>query len=156
MWQSYHQLLNINDLKNSGNDRNEIEVSVKIPVPAIFRARDRKEFLRNFEPSIDPSWLIGWATEANNKCRQGLGCKFRRNSSRNSQIPFRFGDFAPGTTEYLYEHSGFLRCLFIMSLSRTGRFARPPHCEACLGPSERAYLSLFGLRDSQRSCFRGS
>ena len=32
----------------------------------------------------------------------------------------------------------------------------PPHCEACLGPSERAYLSLFGLRDSQRSCFRGS
>jgi hypothetical protein len=51
MWQSYHQLLNINDLKNSGNDQNEIEVSVKIPVPAIFRARDRKEFLRNFEPS---------------------------------------------------------------------------------------------------------
>jgi hypothetical protein len=50
MWQSYHQLLNINDLKNSGNDRNEIEVSVKIPVPARFRARDRKEFLRNFEP----------------------------------------------------------------------------------------------------------
>jgi hypothetical protein len=37
--------------KNSGNDRNEIEVSVKIPVPAKFRARDRKEFLRNFEPS---------------------------------------------------------------------------------------------------------
>ena len=85
-----------------------------------------------------------------------LGCKFRRNSGRNSQIPFRFGDFASGTTEYLYESSGFLRCLFIMSLSRTGRFARPPHCEACLGPSERAYLSLFGLRDSQRRCFRGS
>jgi hypothetical protein len=38
--------------KNSGNDRNEIEVLVKIPVPAIFRARDRKEFLRNFEPSF--------------------------------------------------------------------------------------------------------
>ena len=36
--------------KNSGNDRNEIEVLVKIPVPAIFHARDRKEFLRNFEP----------------------------------------------------------------------------------------------------------
>jgi hypothetical protein len=33
----------------------------------------------------------------------------------------------------------------IMSLSQTGGFARPPHCEACLGPSERAYLSLFGL-----------
>ena len=48
---SYHQLLNINDLKNSGNDRNEIEVSVEIPVPARFRARDRKEFLQNFEPS---------------------------------------------------------------------------------------------------------
>ena len=46
-----------------------------------------------------------------------LGCKFRRNSGRNSQIPFRFGDFASGTTEYLYESSGFLRCLFIMSLS---------------------------------------
>jgi hypothetical protein len=52
MWQSYHQLLNINDLKNSRNDWNEIEVSVKIPVPAIFRARDRKEFLQNFEPSL--------------------------------------------------------------------------------------------------------
>jgi hypothetical protein len=44
-------ILNINDLKNSGNDRNEIEVSVKIPVPARFHASDRKEFLRNFEPS---------------------------------------------------------------------------------------------------------
>jgi hypothetical protein len=53
MWQSYHQLLNINDLKNSGNDRNEIEVSVKIPVPAIFRARDRTEFRRNFEPRVE-------------------------------------------------------------------------------------------------------
>jgi hypothetical protein len=50
MWQSYHLLLNINDLKNSRNDWNEIEVLVKIPVPARFRARDRKEFLRNFEP----------------------------------------------------------------------------------------------------------
>ena len=29
-----------------------------------------------------------------------LGCKFRRNSGRNSWIPFRFGDFAPGTTEF--------------------------------------------------------
>ena len=55
-----------------------------------------------------------------------LGCKFRRNSGRNSQIPFRFGDFASGTTKKLNESSGFLRCLFIMSLSRTGRFARPP------------------------------
>jgi hypothetical protein len=35
-------------IKNSRNDRNEIEVSVKIPVPARFRARDQKEFLRNF------------------------------------------------------------------------------------------------------------
>jgi hypothetical protein len=52
MRQSYHQLLNINDLKNSRNDRNEIKVLVKIPVPARFRARDRKEFLRNFEPSL--------------------------------------------------------------------------------------------------------
>jgi hypothetical protein len=52
MWQSYHQLLNINDLKNSGNDRNEIKVSVKIPVLARFRARDQKEFLRNFEPRV--------------------------------------------------------------------------------------------------------
>jgi hypothetical protein len=69
-----------------------------------------------------------------------LGCKFRWNSGQNSRIPFRFGDFAPGTTECLYENSGFLQCLFIMSLSRTGRFARPPHCEACLGPLERAYL----------------
>ena len=59
MWQSYHQLLNINDLKNSGNDRNEIEVSVKIPVPAIFRARDRKEFLRNFEPSLQVRYSAG-------------------------------------------------------------------------------------------------
>jgi hypothetical protein len=85
-----------------------------------------------------------------------LGCKFRRNSDRNSRIPFRFGDFAPGTTELLYVLSGFLRCFAIMSLKRTGRFARPPHCEACLGPSERAYLSLFELRDSRRGCFRGS
>jgi hypothetical protein len=38
---------------NSGNDRNEIEVSVEIPVPARFRACNGKEFLRNFEPSID-------------------------------------------------------------------------------------------------------
>jgi hypothetical protein len=38
--------------KNSGNDRNEIEVSVEIPVPARFRACDRKEFLRNFEPRL--------------------------------------------------------------------------------------------------------
>jgi hypothetical protein len=63
MWQSYHLLLNINDLKNSGNDRNEIEVSVKILVPAIFRARDRKEFLRNFEPSLtdtDDIIKLGW------------------------------------------------------------------------------------------------
>jgi hypothetical protein len=29
-----------------------------------------------------------------------LGCKFWRNSGWNSQIPFRFGDFAPGTTEF--------------------------------------------------------
>jgi hypothetical protein len=41
--------------KNSGNDRNEIEVSVVIPVPARFRARDRKEFFRNFEPSLHDS-----------------------------------------------------------------------------------------------------
>jgi hypothetical protein len=53
MRQSYHQLLNINDLWYSGNDRNKIEVSVKIPVPAIFRARNRKEFLRNFEPRTE-------------------------------------------------------------------------------------------------------
>jgi hypothetical protein len=32
-------------------------------------------------------------------------------------------------------------------------FCTTPQCKACLGPSERAYLSLFGLRDSQRSCF---
>jgi hypothetical protein len=38
------------EMTNSGNDRNEIEVSVKIPVPAIFRARDRTEFRQNFEP----------------------------------------------------------------------------------------------------------
>ena len=50
MRQLYHQLLNINDLWYSGNDRNEIEVSVKIPVPARFRARNRKEFIRKFEP----------------------------------------------------------------------------------------------------------
>jgi hypothetical protein len=36
--------------KNNGNDRNEIEVLVSVPVPARFRACDRKEFLRNFEP----------------------------------------------------------------------------------------------------------
>jgi hypothetical protein len=36
--------------KNSGNDQNETEVLVEIPVPARFRASDRKEFLRNFEP----------------------------------------------------------------------------------------------------------
>ena len=36
------------------------------------------------------------------KHKQALGCKFRRNSGRNSQIPFRFGDFASGTTEYLH------------------------------------------------------
>jgi hypothetical protein len=52
MRQSYHQLLNINDLKNSGNDRNKIEVSVEIPVPARFRACDRSEFRRNFEPRL--------------------------------------------------------------------------------------------------------
>jgi hypothetical protein len=46
--------------KNSGNDRNKIEVSVKIPVPAKFRARDRKEFLRNFEPRlrVDNHWMV--------------------------------------------------------------------------------------------------
>jgi hypothetical protein len=38
--------------KNSGKDRNKIEISVEIPVPARFRARDRKEFLRNFELSL--------------------------------------------------------------------------------------------------------
>jgi hypothetical protein len=42
--------LTLMTLKNSGNDRNEIEVLVEIPVPAIFRARDRTEFRRNFEP----------------------------------------------------------------------------------------------------------
>jgi hypothetical protein len=36
--------------KNSGNDRNKIEVSVGVPVPARLLARDWKEFLRNFEP----------------------------------------------------------------------------------------------------------
>jgi hypothetical protein len=40
-------ILNINDLKNSRNDRNKIEVSVKIPVPARFRTRNRKEFILN-------------------------------------------------------------------------------------------------------------
>jgi hypothetical protein len=38
--------------KKSGKDRNKIEISVEIPVPARFRARDRKEFLRNFELSL--------------------------------------------------------------------------------------------------------
>jgi hypothetical protein len=85
-----------------------------------------------------------------------LGCKFWRNSGLNSQILFRLGDFAPGTTEFAIVCTGFFRCSFIMSLLQTGHFARPLHCKACLGPSERAYLSLFGLRDSQRSCFRGS
>jgi hypothetical protein len=62
MWQSYHQLLNITDLKNSGNDRNKIEVLVKIPVPARFRARDRKEFLRNFEPRIQKNMKLSFIT----------------------------------------------------------------------------------------------
>jgi len=43
-----------------------------------------------FEPSA-PSLLLS----------STLGCKFRRNSGRNSQIPFRFGDFASGTTKKL-------------------------------------------------------
>jgi hypothetical protein len=89
--------------------------------------------------------------------RNLLGCKFWRNSGRNSRIPFRLGDFAPRTTEFAMCTFRIFPVFFIMSLSWTGCFARPPpHCEACLGPSERAYLALFGLRDSQRSCFRGS
>jgi hypothetical protein len=36
--------------KNTGNDRNQIEVSVKVLVPGRFLASDQKEFLRNFEP----------------------------------------------------------------------------------------------------------
>jgi hypothetical protein len=39
--------------KKSRNDRNEMEVSVEIPVPARFRACDQKEFHRNFEPRLD-------------------------------------------------------------------------------------------------------
>jgi hypothetical protein len=46
MWQSYHQLLKINDL-----DWNQIKVWIGVPVPARFLARDRKEPNRNFEPS---------------------------------------------------------------------------------------------------------
>jgi hypothetical protein len=84
MRQSYHQLLNINDLWYSENDQNEIEVSVKIPVPAIFRARDRKEFLRNFEPrtylqvthpfvSRDPGIEKGEIPESLKCPRKGMG-----------------------------------------------------------------------------------
>jgi hypothetical protein len=52
--------------ENSGNDWNKIEVSVEIPVPARFRARDRKEFLQKFEPSEHNTslefaiWLEWW------------------------------------------------------------------------------------------------
>jgi hypothetical protein len=38
-------------------------------------------------------------------CLRNLGSKFRRNSDRNSRIPFRFGDFAPGITEFQYVRS---------------------------------------------------
>jgi hypothetical protein len=38
--------------KNSGNDWNEIKVFFGVPVPARFRAPDRKEFLQNYEPRL--------------------------------------------------------------------------------------------------------
>jgi hypothetical protein len=86
-----------------------------------------------------------------------LGCKIRRNSGRNGRIPLRFGDFAPGTTEFTICTFRFFPVfsLYVTEAYRTF-CTTPPHCKACLGPSERAYLSRFGLRDPWGSCFRGS
>ena len=68
--------------KNSGNDRNKIEVSVEIPVPARFRACDWKEFLRNFEPRKATSdgsatathWLIALSV-GTGVCGHLVGCR---------------------------------------------------------------------------------
>jgi hypothetical protein len=76
-----------------------------------------------------------------------LGSKLRRNSGRNFGFGRNFGNFGPGVTEILFLQFAFLRCSSKCVIFK-GLFYTTPHCEPCLGLSERAYQSFFRLRDS--------
>ena len=76
-----------------------------------------------------------------------LGSKLRRNSGRNFGFGRNFRNFGPGVTEILFLQFAFLRCSSKCVIFK-GLFYTTPHCEPCLGLSERAYQSFFRLRDS--------
>ena len=73
-----------------------------------------------------------------------LGSKLRRNSGRNFGFGRNFGNFGPGVTEILFVRFSFFRCSLKCVIFK-GLFYTTPHCEPCLGLSERAYQSFLGF-----------